>query len=496
MSDPAEYPRDPAYLSIPPSAVTMGDDRAAGLMRLCGVEMMPWQAEFLRLVMARRADGLWACREVGLVVPRQNGKSWALAAVALHGLFVDDLPLQVWSAHEFRTAQESYRLMESLVNASPALRRRVKAMYKSNGNNLIETRGGCRLLFVARTRGATRGLSVDRLLLDEAMQLSGDAVAAMLPTQAARPNPQIMYAASAGLIDTDHLRTVRDRGRAGGDPKLGWVEYCMLPGDDGEVDLDDRAEWYRANPSLGVGSLSEDDVETERLSMDPTAFGRERGGLWTDPVGDEGPERPFEPEAWAALGAGPVPAERGRVWVAVDVGPDAAYASLAAAFAVPGGVWVSLVDRRPGTAWVARAVDDLAARWDAEECVIDGIGAAGALARDLAERLDVPLRILTTREVIDACLTLQRAVTEQTVHHSGDPVLQDAVVGARPRRVGDTGWAWRRSDSADDITALVAVTWAHWAVASDAEAVADMTPEQDDEDELMELLDRRGTEFG
>lgn len=493
---------EPGHLWIPEGAV-LGDDSAADLMAVGGVELFEWQREVLRIALATRPDGLWAARDLGLVVPRQNGKSWALAALAIHGLFVDRLPVQLWTAHEYTTALETYGIIESIINASPHLRRRVKGMYHSNGNTKIEMlalpeeKRGPRLIFKARTPRAGRGLTVDRLILDEAMQLSGDAMATLRPTQSACPNPQIVYAASAGLIDTDHLRKVRDRGRRGGDPKLAWIEYCSTLECPPECShdlastscaLNDRREWRKANPSMGLGGLTEDDALGERLDMDWWDFARERLGVWSDVVGEAEVDRPFTLEEWAARGGRELPDERGRVWLAVDVGPGSQWASLAAGIAVDGGVQVSLVERRPGTAWVAEAADDMASRWDAEELLIDGVGAAAGLIPVLREQVDCPVHVLTTREVIEACSRLQLAVAEGTVQHSSDPIVDAAVESARRRQIGDTGWGWRRSDSEGDITPLVAITWAHWAVARDPDAVADVSALPEDEDDAVDAI--------
>ncbi|MFW5415040.1 hypothetical protein J0910_00005, partial [Nocardiopsis sp. CNT-189] len=45
--------------------------------------------------------------------------------------------------------------------------------------------------------GGGRGLTADRVILDEAYNLSDDHMAALLPTMSARPNPQIVYTTSA-----------------------------------------------------------------------------------------------------------------------------------------------------------------------------------------------------------------------------------------------------------------------------------------------------------
>ena len=91
--------------------------------------------------------------ETAVVAPRQNLKTAVCKMAALGWLFITEQRLVVWSAHEFRTAQEAFRDMTELVESSPDLDREVKAIYRGNGDEAIELLNGCRLIF----KGAHEG---------------------------------------------------------------------------------------------------------------------------------------------------------------------------------------------------------------------------------------------------------------------------------------------------------------------------------------------------
>ena len=143
---------------------------------------------------------------------REVGKHDAvLADLAreLAGLFLFGEQLILHSAHEFKTAAEAFRRVLALVEGSDDLRRHVKKVRTSHGDEGIELMTGQRLRFVARSTGSGRGFSGDCVILDEAYKLPREALGALLPTLSARPNPQLWYTSSAGHRDSEVLRGVR-----------------------------------------------------------------------------------------------------------------------------------------------------------------------------------------------------------------------------------------------------------------------------------------------
>ena len=60
-------------------------------------------------------DGRWQTREVGVNMPRQNGKGEVLLARELFGLFELGERLVIHTAHEFKTSAEHFQRLEAVV---------------------------------------------------------------------------------------------------------------------------------------------------------------------------------------------------------------------------------------------------------------------------------------------------------------------------------------------------------------------------------------------
>ena len=192
LAGPLEGDQRPRIASVPPSAWSEGD-RVADLAAAVGLHLDDWERWVLDQGLGRTEDRQWAAFEKALIVSRQNGKGAVLEALELAALFLDDFDtdLILHSAHEFKTASEAFRRIQGRIDSHPLFKRRVKQVYLQRGAESIELKNGKRLRFVARSSGSGRGFSADLVILDEAYELGDAAMAALLPTLSARPNPQI-----------------------------------------------------------------------------------------------------------------------------------------------------------------------------------------------------------------------------------------------------------------------------------------------------------------
>lgn len=439
----------PRVSSLPPDVSDSGaGSDAIELADSAGLVLDKWQQRVLRGACSTRVDRKWAAFEVGLIVPRQNGKGTILEARELAGLFLFGERLILHSAHEFKTAQEAFRRVLSLVDNNDWLRKQVAKVRTSHGDEGIELLDGARLRFVARSGGSGRGFSGDCVILDEAMILGPDAMAALLPTLSARPNPQLWYAASAGMDTSSQLRQVRERGSRGDEPGLAYFEWSAEP----SADLDDVEAWAQANPALGI-RIPDEFVMRERAAMPELEFARERLGIW-----DDGRRDAVIPmDVWeASADSRSVPVD--PVSFAVDVPPDRSAASIAIAGRRADGLaHVEVVDHRKGTHWVVERTAELAKRWTPAAVVVDPSGPAGSLIPDL-EAAGVTVTTTSAREMAQACGAFYDTAIDRRLRHLDQPLLNSALGAARKRNLGDS-WAWHRRDLTD-ISPLVACTLA------------------------------------
>jgi hypothetical protein len=484
---PGELGRSPQLRSVPPYSQTAGRE-ASELARSCGLVLDPWQDDTLTDALGEIYDRAvarwrWAAFRVGVIVSRQNGKGSILEARVLAGLNLFDEKLIIWTAHEMKTAMEAFRRVESLIEASPDLRRRVKRYVRTNGNEGIEFRNGARLRFVARSKGSGRGFTCDCLILDEAYALTTDQLAALLPTMAAVPNAQIWFTSSPPLdSDTGEvLFRLRDAATAS-DSRLAYFDWG-LQGVDldnlGNVDLGDPRNWALTNPAYGY-RISGEFTGQEFSSMDPVAFARERLGVW--PARFTGGSV-IDFQAWVGL-VDPRSVHGTDVAFAVDVTPDRSHACIAMYGPRKDGTGhVELVDHRPGTQWIVERLRVLRDRWDPIAIGFDSKGPAGSLLLDLEKAgFERPptgsdekprrgqLAVMNTVDAAAACGQFVDAVNQRSLRHIDQGPLSIAVAGAKTRPLGDA-WGWARKAASVDISPLCAATVARWAYVSRIDAL-------------------------
>jgi phage terminase large subunit-like protein len=289
----------PRIESCPPGDLASYGPRAIELAEAAGLFLDPWQQHVLVRAMRCRPDGKWAAFEVCPIVARQNGKGALLEARELAGLFL--LPherLILHSAHEFKTASEAFRRVLTLIQDNREFNRFVKQVYLQRGAESIELKDGKRLRFVARSSGSGRGFTGDLVILDEAQNLGDEAMAALLPTLSARPDPQVWYTATAGNESSVQLGRVRERGIAGDDPSLAFFEWSVDPD---SYDPADPRCWAQANPGMGI-RITPEYIAKERAALSAPEFDRERLSIGDYPV-DGGAWETISSDAWSACAA-------------------------------------------------------------------------------------------------------------------------------------------------------------------------------------------------
>lgn len=439
----------PRVSSAPRSVRTQGDD-AVELAHIAGLDLDPWQQHVLRVSLGERPDGKWSAFEVGLLVPRQNGKGAILEARELAGLFLFGERLILHSAHELKTAIEAFLRIKQLIQETPELDAQVANFYQSNEKTAIELKNGQRLRFVARSSGSGRGFSADLAILDEAYNLPPETLAAILPTMSARPNPQLWYTSSAGMDSSEVLARVRERGTVG-DKRLAFFDWSAPEG----ADPDDPEMWAVANPGLGI-RIHPEFIEAERAALGDEEFARERLGIWNDP----GKGAVIDPRVWVGCADAGSQVED-PVAFAVDVAPMGNAASISLAGRRSDGLFhVEVVRNQRGTDWLVPALQTLRERFAPCAIVLDRAGPAGSVILTLQEQ-GFDLLLTNSTQMAQACGGLFDAVVNGQLRHIDQPLLNTAVGSARKRSIGEA-WGWHRKDVGQDITPLVSTTLALW----------------------------------
>lgn len=485
----------PRVCMVPDYAFSSGPEAIELAASACLI-LDPWEQLALILGLGETAEGKWAAFQIALIVARQNGKGAVLEALGLFWLFGTGEALIGHTAHEYKTAMEAFRRILSLIENTDWMRKKVKKVINTNGEEGIELLNGQRLRFLARSKGAGRGFTFRKLIWDEAYALTEEQQEAQLPTMSAVPNPQVWLASSPPLTSETGIPLFKAR-RNAGKPGSVFLDY----GAEGslekleEIDLDDTALALKTNPNAPE-RISEEAMARERVAMGDRGYARERLCVW--PPDLLAGYVVITKEQWAELAdplsgaiSGPDVdmlgnsiADRALVGspvIAVDVAPRTGGnppASLGlASRRRDGKTHLELIKSGSGTAWLVRDAVAMVQSTGAK-IVLDPGSPAGSILAELQNSLtaaglnheDVIL-LMGARDVAQAFGMIYDAATSTTpegrnVAHLGQAELETAVGGADKRPVGSTGgYAWDQRDAAVDITGLVSITHANWGLA-------------------------------
>lgn len=460
--------QEPRVRSCPDYEYTSGP-AAVKIYQKTGRQLDLWQQRSLDDHCAERPDGNWLTLESAEEVPRQNGKGEIINALMLLHLFVLRTTTIIYSAHEFKTAKESYLKIYALIRNTPEFHKQVEYYHNSNEDTSIKLRTGQRLRFLTRSKDGGRGFTGDVIIFDEAFNLSQSSLAAVLPTLSSVPNPHIYYFSSSGKDtgESDVFRGLKLRGDEG-DLTLIWISFSADPK---TVDLDSPESRAQANPAYNV-RIFDSFIDVERKNLSEIDFMRERMGIWDDSK----TAAVIDLDVWAERGD-PLSSPLDPVCFAIDIPPDSSFASVAIAGRRADGLTHAEVIRRSrGTGWVVDYIEEMVGKWKPTQVVLDAIGPAGDLLPSFAVA-GVKIDVISMREYGQACGGFKAMVIDGKLRHKEQPGLTAALESARKRPLGDSGaWGWNRRDDTD-ISPLVAVTLATFA---HARSIGDATAEPED----------------
>jgi len=448
------------HVVVPAGVVSTGWPAVRAKCRELDITFQAWQDAVGRIILGKRADGKYAATVGGTVIsiPRQVGKTFLVGAMVFALCLLFPNLTVIWTAHRLRTANETFASMQAMARKRK-IRAHVAKVLLGSGEEEIRFKNGSRIMFGARERGFGRGFqAVDVLIFDEAQILTENAIDDMVPAtnQSRHPAGALLLFMGTPPKPTDPgevFRRKRAEALSGEDRDTAYIEFSADRG----ASPDDWRQVEKANPSYPKFTPREAILRMRRnLSVD--SFMREALGIWDE----EGTVLP----GWGACVAREWSPEPAALALAVSRDRDWASFGVASGDEIPVlGVPVSVEDdeplHRPGVDWVIPEARRLYEAWS-----LPVVGDKGGPASSLLDELEAEgIAVIRAQlsDYLDACGRLYDLVQTGGVAHLGDddPSLQDAVVAAARRDVGDR-WAWGRKSG--DITALEAVTLALWAV--------------------------------
>lgn len=446
-----------------------------------------WQRDFFDEALAVDEHEAPCWRSVALVVPRKNGKTASLAALALYELLEGDgSPEILLAASSDKQAGRLFDAVCAYARMAPELLDRL--VIRAYIGEIARADGGGRILRMSSDANRLHGYNPSLVIVDElhAWTTPGlrRAWAAFTTAGGARKRSQTFTITTAGEA---HLREASILGRLiDGNEQRGEVER-RTPA----LTISRNAQARTLVFNYSAPTLDPDDVDAMKLANPASWISRDylerqaanpeltraevlqlHGCVWADSkdvwVGAD---------AWSALGDG-VGVAGGRV-VAVGIDGSRNHDTTAVAWASVDGdrvdVGVRVFSARrdaphhelcPGGKISYAAVEEFAASLFGRFSVTDAAYDPRYMDRSaelLEERLGAAIVPVEpqSKQMRDALAAFHRGVVEGRVRHDGDVVLAQHLAWTRAEQ-DERGWVVKKRKHSHPIDAVIAVSLAYW----------------------------------
>jgi len=451
----------PRWASARDDSSATDGDKMAQVAQILGFDLFAWQQYVSDVGLEKDADGMYKYRTVAAQVSRQSGKSKLIETRIAFELLQPKRHV-AYTAQDRNMAKVKWEEHVLSFMMSPRFSKRVARVSKTNGNEKIYMRNGSTYGIVTPNDKGARGLSLNLMVIDEALTHPLSLIANLQPTLATKRNGQLWIMSNAGRPGEsellEHYRELGHREIAEPTNKLAWFEWSPLSDD---FDYMDERVWYQAIPSLHEekGVLLEAVKEASQTNS-PEIFTKEWLNVW--PAKDA--VQVINTELWDSLARTDI-ILGDKVTFGVDISRERDKASIAVSGLVRDYTPVELIECKEGTSWVLPKLVELCKKYKTK-VVIDTGSPAASLILEL-QKQEVGVMAIHLRDYARACGSFYDAVQAKIVCHIDDPNLRTAILGSTKRPLGDS-WAWNRS-STTNITPLVAVTLARYGVVTKTE---------------------------
>ena len=454
-------------------------DSAVSMFEQYGFSFMPWQIKQFEYLFARTPQGKVAARSLAMSVPRQNGKSFAVRLFALFMAMVCGWRV-MYSVHRGDTASEFFQMLKVWFDEEtgiPDWCNELVRIVNQTGREAFEFKSGGKITFNVRSRNLKRGSSLDLIIIDEAQTYTAAMMAGLQSTTLSNmsdDNPsgqfQVVYLGTPPTPEDegDVFKSMHDTAHKKDTcSATWWIEWAALELPPDNTTAEQLAEMaWETNPALGYRMNPDAVLEAARTAIESghiDVFARENLGWWSS-AGVV--EHVISAAAWNAL-VTKTPPRDGVTCYGVKIAPDDSEVALAAArrFDVDGvrNVYTEILDVRAGAYGISWVVDYLRdKRNSAARVVIDGKNGSDALAQRLRDDCGYPTKAVDTcspSEISSAAANLRQMITDGTLSHYGQGVLDNSATGATKRIIGNNG-AWAFGNGTDDSTPIEAVSLA------------------------------------
>ena len=403
-----------------------------------------------------------------IIIPRQQGKTTYVHSKLTESSRAAPGRSTVYAAQDRQSAR--YKIIDEFYDGTIApnpLYDPLCRVRRSNGSEAIRWVDSAAarsvIQIIATNATAGHGLTkIDDVVLDEAFSHADLSITNnVMPLMTAAPDPQIVITSTVGDGSDGLVQHYEEIGRSAVvDPDTSIACHIWMADED-----DDRADpavWARVMPSLGQPFCTVARIKQFYDSMGELEF--DRGFLNRRPAAVSLSD--IDGEAWADTLDDPDATPTGPLVAAFDIAIDRLSATIAVAGQHPDrpDCGLVIVDRRPGTAWLADELARLTARdRSIVRIVADRRQGAGGTIDTLAGR-GVPVVEMRTDDVVTWTAQVVDELAARTFRHSPAPPLDDAAAAAKKRPLGEA-FAWSKLTSLNgvDVAPLNAASFAYGA---------------------------------
>lgn len=478
-----------------------------------GLSLYPWQKWLLIHALELKPNGKYRFRTVLVLVARQNGKSRVLQVLSLWRMYIDGAPLVIGTAQNLDIAEEQWSMAIELAQENDDLAEEIEHVNRTNGKYALKLAPNPELdmptrryKVAAANRKGGRGLSGDLILMDELREHTNwESWSAVTKTTMARAKPQVWAASNAGDASSVVLRSLRTtclRAIQDGTTEtqaMGLFEWSATfwnpkGGDDKSgawenLKTSDRKGWAQANPSLNWGDLTLEALEAAWQTDPDPVFRTECLCQWISTAS----AGPWEDGVWEGLKDKKSKRDKaGHYWFGVDVSWDRNWSAISVAgYREDGLIHVEVVAYRTGTDWVVPWIAQRRGRPGLLGVVLQANGSpVSALLNDMQKSfkaneelglVEIPILEWGGGELGRGTGQFYDLVRQGGLRHRGQDALTLAASTAQSKPISDY-WLWDRKRSPFDVSPLIAVNAAVWALTLPVE---EQESSAYDDDELM-----------
>lgn len=417
-------------------------EEIAALNRGRGRHLMPWQRKAIDVATEYRLDSLgrrcYRYTEVVITVPRQSGKTDVVGPVQLHRAMTRGEPTACWYTAQ-TGADARKRMMDLIQFVEESLLRLLFTSTRAAGAEGLKVNGrpGSHVSRFSPTFSALHGEHPHLVTMDEFWHFRkdlGDALdGAIEPGQITLGSrAQTWRISTMGTHTSDYMNEIVERGRAGDDSNMCYIEYSLPDG----ADAFDPEVWPQFHPAVGntitVGDLQK---RADRAQTSPARVATWKRAYCNVVVASDGSL--IDLARWDDLVEDVPSPPRGSVTYAFEVAPDAVSASIVACWrdVDTGRRCIRIVEHRPNPGeWLVAHVKELMDTKQPRAVAADSAGPSSRFVKQLTDA-GREIRTLTFDEYGQATESLLEAAGEDgDLIQDGTDVLRGQAAAAEVRK--------------------------------------------------------------